>query len=154
QVRRGSQAMKRFPQRWWAQRAPRERWLVIVVVACAIAATFELLLLAPQRTESKKLALEVEAARKRLQQMQALATQQASDGERSVRQRRDILNERRERALKVIADAQVDLIAPQEMTRQLEAILVRHPTLHVVGMSSNTPKPLVESAAGQAGTAP
>jgi len=145
--------MKRLVQRWWSQRVPRERWLVIIVVVCAIAAGFELLLLAPQRAESKKLALAVESARTRLQQMQSLAAQQASDGESSLRQRRDQLQERRARALKVIADAQVDLIAPQEMTRQLEAILVRHPSLRVIGMSSSTPKPLVEGAASQPGTA-
>jgi len=141
--------MTRFLQRWWAQRAKRERWLVAVVVICAVGAVVDVALLAPQRAESKKLTRDVDAAKTRLQQMQSLAAQQASDSESSLRKRRETLQERRNRALQVIADAQVDLIAPQEMTRQLEAILVRHPTLRIVGMSSSSPKPLVENAANQ-----
>ena len=141
--------MKRLLQRWWAKRAPRERWLVMFVALCAVVAAFDVSVLAPQRAESKKLAHAAEVARTRLQEMQALAAQQANDGESALRQRRIALQERRNRAAQLIGEAHVDLIAPQEMTRQLEAILVRHPTLRVMGMHSNSPKPLVESAPGQ-----
>ncbi len=142
--------MTRTLQRWWVQRAPRERWLAIVVALCSVVAALDIVVLAPQRAESKKLAREVEATQARLQQVQALAAQQAAESEGELRQRRASLQQRRARAMQVIGDAQVDLIAPQEMTRQLEAILVRHPTLRIMGMSSSSPKPLVENAAGNA----
>jgi MSHA biogenesis protein MshJ len=142
--------VKRLVQRLWAQRAPRERWLVVIVAVCAAVALLDFALLAPQRAESKKLARELETQRSRLQQMQGQATQQASDGESELRQRRATLLDRRERAMAVIGKAQVDLIKPQDMTRQLEAILVRHPTLRIVGMNTSSPKPLVEGASGNA----
>jgi MSHA biogenesis protein MshJ len=142
--------MTRGLQRWWAQRAPRERWLTIAVALCAFLAALDVGLLQPQRAESKKLAREVDAAQARLQQVQTLAAQQASEGESELRQRRASLEQRRARALQVIGEAQIDLIAPHEMTRQLEAILVRHPTLRIMGMNSSSPKPLVENAAGNA----
>jgi len=138
--------MKQPLQRWWLQRARRERWLVIAVMVCAVGALIDTALLAPQRAESTKLARSVEAARTHLQQMEKLAAQQASDGENELRQRRITLQERRARASKAVDDAQIDLITPQQMTRQLEAILVRHPTLRFVGMTSSSPKPLVENA--------
>jgi MSHA biogenesis protein MshJ len=141
--------MKRLLQRWWAQRSARERVLAVVVAVCAVIGAFDVLMLGPLRTESKKLAREAEAATTRLQQMQALATQQASAGESELRQRRISLEQRRARAMQVIGDAHVDLITPQEMTRQLEAILVRHPALRVLGMSSMSPKPLVENGSGR-----
>lgn len=139
--------MKRLLQRWWAKRAPRERWLVLVVVVCAGLALLDVTMLAPQRAESKKLATAADTATSRLQKLQSLATQQANAGESELRQRRITLDQRRERASKVIGDAQVDLIAPHEMTRQLEAILVRHPTLRFVALNSISPKPLVDNAA-------
>jgi MSHA biogenesis protein MshJ len=140
--------VKRLLQRWWAQRTQRERWLVGAVAACAAIAALDVVLLAPQRAESARLARELDLARKRLQQMQSVAAQQASEGEHELRQRRAALQERRARALEVVSTAQIDLIAPQDMSRQLEAILVRHPTLHIVGVTSSGPKALVESAAG------
>jgi MSHA biogenesis protein MshJ len=139
--------MKRLLQRWWAKRAPRERWLVLLVAVCAGLALLDVALLAPQRAESKKLANAAENASTRLQKLQALAAQQANAGESELRQRRIALAERRARAAQVIADAHVDLIAPQAMTRQLEAILVRHPTLRFVAMNSIAAKPLVDNTA-------
>lgn len=143
--------MTRSLKRWWAQRAPRERVLSIVVGLCAIVAAVDVGVLAPQRAESKKLMREVDAAQNHLQQMQVLAAQQASTGESELRQRRIDLEQRRARAMQVIGEAQVDLIAPQEMTKQLQAILVRHPTLRIMGMNSSSPKPLVEQAGASAG---
>jgi len=142
--------MKRQLQRWWMQRAPRERWLVVAVVVFATGALIDSALLAPQRAESTWLARNVAAARLRLQQMDKLAAQQASDSESELRQRRIKLQERLARATQAVGDAKIELIAPQEMTRQLEAILVRHPTLRFVGMTSSSPKPLVENAASGA----
>jgi MSHA biogenesis protein MshJ len=140
--------MMRRLQRWWAQRTPRERWLGIVVALCAVVAALDVAMLAPQRVESRQLARALDAAQSRLQQVQALAAQQASEGETELRQRRASLEQRRASAMQVVGDAQVDLIAPQEMTRQLEAILVRHPTLRIMGMNTSSPKPLVDNAGG------
>ncbi|HTT10657.1 MAG TPA: type II secretion system protein GspM [Burkholderiaceae bacterium] len=138
--------MRRRLQRWWTQRSPRERWLAIVVILCAVVAALDVGVLGPQRAQSNKLARQLDAAQDRLQQVQAQAAQQASESETELRQRRLNLEQRRARAMQVISDAQIDLIAPQEMTRQLEAILVRHPTLRIMGMNTSSPKPLVENA--------
>lgn len=145
--------MKRRLQRWWKQRLPRERLLVVVVALCAVGALLEASLLGPQRDVSTKLAREVDNARARLQQMQGVATQQVEDGESALRQRRISLQQRREKALKVIGEAQVDLIAPQEMTKQLQAILVRHPSLRFVTMNTVAPKPLVDNAGNKTAAA-
>lgn len=131
---------------WWLRRAPRERWLVRAVLALLGAALLETVVLGPQRAATAGATREFEAARKHLQQMQELAAQQAGGSENRLRQRRAALQERRTRALQAIDAAQVDLIAPPEMTRQLEAILVRHPALRFVAMNSTGPKPLVEQS--------
>lgn len=143
--------MKAALRRWWAQRAPRERWLALVVLVVAAAAGIENGLLAPRRAESNRLARELELNRTRLAQMQSLAAQQASAGESEVREKRLALQKRRAEAVHAIVEANVDLIAPQEMSRQLEAILVRHPTLRITGMTSSGPKPLVENAGAAKG---
>ena len=145
--------MKRRVQRWWTQRSLRERWLAIVVAVCAAIAALDVGVLAPQRAESYKLARALGAAQDRLKQVQVQAAQQASESETAVRQRRVSLEQRRARATQVVSDAQIDLIAPQEMTRQLEAILVRHPTLRIMGMNTSSPKPLVENAGTSPGNA-
>jgi MSHA biogenesis protein MshJ len=131
---------------WWKQRTMRERLLATVVVLIAIGATIEIGLLAPLRVESARIARNLEQSRARLQHLLALASQQATAGETELARRRGELQERRTRAVRSIVEANIDLVAPTEMTRQLEAILVRHPALRVVGMNASGPKPLVESA--------
>ena len=132
--------------RWMNQRSSRERWLAAAVVLIALGATVEVGVLAPLRAESERLARGLVQSRMRLQQLLALASQQASAGEVELAGRRALLQERRARAVHAIVAANVDLIAPTEMTRQLEAILVRHPTLRFVGMNASGPKPLVDNA--------
>jgi MSHA biogenesis protein MshJ len=132
--------------RWWKQRSARERGLAVAVLLIALGATVEVGLLAPVRAESERLSRNLVQSRTRLQQLVALAAQQASASETELGRRRAALEERRARAVRAIVDANVDLIAPTEMTRQLEAILVRHPTLRVVAMNASGPKPLVDNA--------
>jgi len=139
--------------RWWRQRNPRERALAVAVVLIAIGATVELGILAPLRVESDRIARGLAQSRARLQEVLALAQQQASAGEAGLGGRRAQLQERRARALHTIVEANIDLIAPTEMTRQLEAILVRHPTLRIVAMNASPPKPLVENAGNTKGAA-
>jgi MSHA biogenesis protein MshJ len=132
--------------RWWRQRTPRERGLAAAVVLIALGSTVELGILAPLRVESDRIARNLAQSRARLQELLALAQQQTRTGESELGGRRAQLQERRTRAVRAIVEANVDLIAPTEMTRQLEAILVRHPTLRIVGMNASPPKPLVENA--------
>jgi MSHA biogenesis protein MshJ len=142
--------VKHLLRRWWAARQPRERSLAIAVAGLAIAALVETAVLGPQRDVSTRLARESDQAQQRLQQLQALAARQAGAGEEQVRHRRAALQERRARALRVIEQAQVDLIPPQEMSGQLEAILARHTRLRVVGLNSTGPKPVVDGGSGAA----
>ncbi len=134
--------------RWWKQRSARERWLAAAVVLIGVGATVEVGLLAPLRAESERLSRSLVQSRARLQQLVALAAQQASAGEAELGKRRVSIEERRTRAIRTIVEANIDLITPTEMSRQLEAILVRQPTLRIVGMNASAPKPLVENTAG------
>lgn len=136
--------MKAALHRWWQQRSTRERSLAVVVALVAIGSVIELGLFAPLRSESNKLVRNLEQSRARLSQLLALASQQATSGETELGRRRDALAQRKQRAAQAITAANVDLVSPTEMTRQLEAILVRHPTLRFVGMNATGPKPLIE----------
>lgn len=132
--------------RWWKGRSTRERSLAIAVLLIAIGGTVEVGILAPLRIESERISRNLAQSRARLQQLLALASQQATAGESELGRRRALVQERRARAVRAIVDANIDLVAPTEMTRQLEAILVRHPTLRIVGLNASGPKPLVENA--------
>jgi len=143
--------VRRVLRDWWARRAPRERGLVVVVLALLAASLFDTVWLAPQRAATARAGRELEAARTRLQRVQALAAQQADESESALRLRRAALQDRGARARQAIDAAQIDLIAPREMARQLEAILVRHPALRFVGMNATGPRPLVDNGAHGAG---
>jgi MSHA biogenesis protein MshJ len=139
--------------RWWQARSSRERWLAIGVAVLAAAAAVDALLLAPLRAEVARLARAGEAAQANLTRLRDAAERQASEGEETLRARRAALEARRARAAQAIANAQVDLIAPQDMSRQLQAILAQHARLRVVGMQSIAAKPLAEAADGGAAAA-
>ena len=110
---------------WWNARAPRERWLALGALLVALGANSRISI--------------------------AAATQQANDNGRMLQARTQALRARRERAEAAISAAHVDLIDPQEMGRQLAAILARHPQLHVVGIQSGPPLPLVAGDGAKGG---
>jgi MSHA biogenesis protein MshJ len=144
--------MRQRVRTWWGRRAPRERALAVAVLVVLGAALLESLGLGPQRAATAQAVRQLAAARKHLEQVEALAAQQAASTESALHQRRETLAARRVQATQVIDAAQVDLIDPQEMTRQLEAILARHPALRVVGMASIAPAPLAGPGDGRAAT--
>jgi MSHA biogenesis protein MshJ len=130
---------------WWGARSKREQWLAAVAAFGLVAATIELAALAPQRAAKVQLQREIVAARTHLDRLQATAAELAAQHKPA--DATTSLQARRERAQALIERAQVDLISPREMARQLAAILARHPQLRVVGMQSNPPQ-LVDGSAG------
>lgn len=132
--------MKAQLLRWWQARNRRERVLVVVTGVVFALAVIELALLGPQRTEQKRLRAAIAAAETQIEKLGA-----AADSARvaeALQTRRTQLAQRRARAAEVVQAAQRDLVAPQEMSRQLAAILARFPALRVVGMKATGPKPL------------
>ena len=128
---------------WYSGRSRRERLLAAVTALALVAGALELAAFAPQRATKAKLQRDIVAARAHLDRLQATALEQAA---------RQVpagapgsLQARRERAQLQIERAQGDLIAPQDIARQLAAILVRHPQLRVVGMHSTAPR-LIEGS--------
>jgi MSHA biogenesis protein MshJ len=124
---------------WWVARKRREQWLAAIAALAFVAAAVELVALTPQRVAKKKLQSEIVAARAHLERLQATAVEIAST-QSAAASGPPALQARRERAQALIERAQAELVAPNEMARQLAAILARHPQLRVVGMQSNAPK--------------
>lgn len=122
---------------WWLARSRREQWLAAVAALALVAGSIELAALAPQRAAKAKLQREILGARTQLDRLQASALELAASHAPATAA--DSLQARRERAQAQIERAQVDLIAPKDMARQLAAILARHPQLRVVGMQSSAP---------------
>jgi len=133
---------------WWIARRPRERLLAIAAALALLAAGVDALLFAPLRAQQSAASQALKAAREQLQQMQRVVDEHAQEGDARLRERTASLAARRERAQKIIREAQVDLIAPQDMGRQLAAILARFPELRVVGMSSSPPAPVGDGGGG------
>lgn len=130
--------MKARLKTWWQQRNRRERWLAALTALVLIAALVELIALAPQRAARAQAQREIAASLTDLERLKTAAAGLAA--RRSPNDATDALAARRQRAQASIDRAQVDLIAPQDMARQLAAILARHPQLRVVGLQSSPPK--------------
>jgi hypothetical protein len=135
---------------WWEARGARERAMAVGALLVALAATVEILLLEPQRTQQVQLARELVSANARVAQLTASAARLADDSGRQLQAREQALQARREHALTATRAAHIDLIEPLEMGRQLAALLARHPQLKVVAMQSN---PAVTLSGAGAGTA-
>jgi MSHA biogenesis protein MshJ len=135
-------------KRWWAARSTRERTLALAAGLVALIAAVDTALLSPQRSKQAALVKQLQTAKTQLAQMQRLAQEQSQENNTQLRNRADALAARRAKAEQVIKDAQVDLIAPQDMNRQLSAILSRFPELRLVGMTSAAPASLADTGTG------
>ncbi len=130
---------------WLARRTLRERLLAAASVLVLVGFLFDTTVAAPQRAKDRALRAQIKAQELAIAELQQRAQEQSAQNDQLLRERIDALAARRERAEQVIRDAQVDLIAPQDMGRQLQALLARHPDLRVVAMSTQPPTPLGEA---------
>jgi MSHA biogenesis protein MshJ len=112
---------------------------------------------APQRAKDAALKRQITEQRAAITALQAQLEAQALASDQQQHAQADALAQRRVAAERVIREAQVDLIAPQDMSRQLGVMLARHPQLRVVGMTTLAPAALGDALpaanAGSAGAA-
>jgi MSHA biogenesis protein MshJ len=138
---------------WWGRRKPRQRWLVIGLVALASLFAFDTLLLKRVRIQIADAKLQLEGARSELDKLQQQVEERERFGSEHLRAREAELEGRLSAAESEIHKAQIDLVTPQEMGRQLSAILNRFPELRVVGLVSAPPVP-VDDGLDQSGKTP
>ncbi|MBV8209489.1 MAG: type II secretion system protein M [Burkholderiaceae bacterium] len=131
---------------WWGRRKPRERLLMIGVVALSAALVGDALVLKPVRIQIGDSSKHLAAARSELVKLQQLIDERDRAGSERLREREADLQARLSAAETAIRKAQIEVVAPQEMARQLSAILERFPSLRVVGLVSNPPVPVDEGS--------
>jgi MSHA biogenesis protein MshJ len=131
---------------WWKRRKPREQLLVIASAALILLLTADTLLLKPMRSQIADYNQRLAGARGELAKLQQLMEQRERAGSEQLRAREADLEARLTTAESDIHNAQLDLVSPQEMARQLAAILHGFPQLHVVGMQSESPIPFDDGA--------
>lgn len=147
--------MKPDSLRLWAARRPlREKVLAGLAVLVAAGSLVDSLVYAPQRAQAAALRKQIELTRKGLDKLQALAAQQTEQSDATASAYTDALAARRTQAEAVIRAAQADLIAPQDMARQLNSMLARHPQLRIVSMSTQAPTLVQDPAAALSGATP
>jgi MSHA biogenesis protein MshJ len=139
---------------WVARRRLREKVLAGLAVLVAAGSLVDSLVYAPQREQAAALRKQIELTRQGLDKLQALAAQQTEQSDASTSAYADALAARRTQAEAVIRAAQADLIAPQDMARQLNSMLARHPQLRIVSMSTQAPTPVQDPAAALSGATP
>ena len=146
--------MKQAVTGWITGRSPRERMLAVAALVVVLGALIDAALLAPQRDARDALRRQVQDTQRELARLQSMAVQHTLRADAAEQARTAALAARRRQAEEAIRAAQVDLIAPQDMGRQLSALLARHPQLRVVSMSTQPPVPLIDVAAGAAPAQP
>jgi len=144
--------MKRL-RPWWNKRPRREKVLAILALLAVGGAGLDTVLLQPQRVVHAVAVKQLHTTRETLASLQKLASQQTEAGDAQIRERLVALTARREHAEQIIREAQVDLIAPNDMQRQLTAILARFPQLRVIGVATQTPTLLGEASAASGAAA-
>jgi MSHA biogenesis protein MshJ len=138
---------------WWERRKPRERLLLIAVVALTVPLAGYGLLLKPVRIQIADSTQRLAGARSELAKLQQLVEQRDRTGSDQLRARQADLEARLTLAESQIHRAQIDLLTPQDMAPQLSAILQKFPQLRVVGIESESPVP-VDRATDRNGKAP
>ncbi len=144
--------MKRL-HAWWNKRPTREKVLAILALLAACGAGLDAVLLQPQRVARAVAVKQAHVARATLAQLQKLASRHTEQGDAQIRERLAALGARREHAEQIIREAQVDLIAPNEMQKQLTAILASFPQLRVLAVATQTPTLLGEANAANGAAA-
>lgn len=135
---------------WWGRRRARERALAVGGALLALLAVVDAVTFAPQRMQAAALRKQVATGRQQAEQLQALAEQHAARGDAASRAHQAALAQRRRTAEAALLAAQTDLMKPQDMLRQLEAMLAAHPRLRVIGIRTQAPAPLGEAAGSEA----
>ncbi|HEX4585038.1 MAG TPA: type II secretion system protein GspM [Burkholderiaceae bacterium] len=128
----------------WERRKPRERLLAIAALAVMLLLAGDTLLLKPMRIRIADSSKQLAGARSDLAKLQQLVEQRDRAGSEQLRAREADLQARQSAAESDIRRAQIDLVAPHDMARQLAAILDKFPQLRVVGMVSQPPVPVDE----------
>ncbi|HRK56255.1 MAG TPA: hypothetical protein PLQ67_01885 [Burkholderiaceae bacterium] len=128
--------------RLWTRRKPRERATIALVILVSLGLLLDHLWLAPLRSAYAHTQREANTLRKEVKALQEQVAEQSRQGDEQLAQLSAALQARRVHAEKIIRDAQIDLISPQEMREQLEAILMRFPQLKVLSVKSQPPAPL------------
>jgi MSHA biogenesis protein MshJ len=129
-------------RRWLGQRTLRERLLAAGALLVLVALAFDGLVSAPQRAKDAALKRQITEQRAAIAALHAQLDAQAAANDQQQHAQADALAQRRVAAERVIREAQVDLIAPQDMSKQLGVMLARHPQLRVVGMTTLAPAQL------------
>ena len=130
---------------WWDRRKPRERLLVIAVGLLVGMLTADTALLKPVRIQIADANKRLAGARSELAKLQQSIEERDRAGSERLRAREADLRARLTAAESDIRRAQIELVAPQDMARQLSAILGKFPELRVVGLVSEPPVPVDES---------
>jgi MSHA biogenesis protein MshJ len=139
---------------WLARRSLRERLLAAASALVLVGLAFETSVGAPQRAKDRALRAQIKAQEQAIADLQLQAERQSAQNDQLLRERIEALAARRSHAEQVIRDAQVDLIAPQDMGRQLQALLARHPDLRVVAMNTQPPTLLGDAPSRAGAVAP
>lgn len=126
---------------WWDRRKSRERLLVIVLAVLTIGIG-GYTLLRPVRVQIADSRMRLAVAHAELKKLQQLAEERERASSERLRAREADLEARLTIAESEIHNAQIDLVDPQDMARQLSAILKKFPELHVVGMASEQAAPV------------
>jgi MSHA biogenesis protein MshJ len=138
---------------WWQRRKPREQLLVIAVLLLTVLLTGDAVLLQPVRKQIADSNKRLASARAELAKLQQTVEERDRAGSEHLRAREADLKARLAAAESDIRRAQVELVAPQDMARQLSAILKEFPDLRISGVASELPLPVDEST-GRSGKAP
>ena len=139
---------------FWQQRAPRERLLAMAAAMAALLFAVDTLAFRPVRTQIAAEKRRLSMARADLDSLQRLLEQRDRIGNRQLQARRADLDERLSSAQGRIEAAQLVLVDPEQMARQLSAILKRYPKLRVIGMTTGAAVPVDQNGEKTRGAPP
>jgi MSHA biogenesis protein MshJ len=135
---------------WWDKRKARERFLAIAAAALAVLCAGYVLLLKPLQVQIADANRRLATARSEMAELQQLVEQRDRVGSDQLRAREANLEARLTVAESEIHRAQIDLVVPQDMARQLSAILQKFPQLRVVGIVTDQPVPVDQATGAKA----
>ena len=135
---------------WWRRRKPRERLLVLAAALMGIGAIADRVTLAPLRAQTLRVQAELTSARAELDQLHGAIESGANSAGAAGQARKNALDARRQAVEATLRAAEADLISPEQMPRQLAAMLDKFPQMNVVAM--NTLPPVLVGAGGATAT--
>jgi len=133
-------------RQWWARRILRERVLLALAALLIFALVVDSALLKPVRVQIADARHRLTSARAELDKLQRIVEEHDRVGSENLRLRQASLQDRMAAADAQIHRSQIELISPQDMGRQLSAILRRFPSLRVVAMTTDAPAPVEDAS--------